>query len=431
MNNKQIKMPSYDDNSVIRFGLGLIFIVFVITGGWMAVAPLATSSVAEGVISADLGKKTIEHLEGGTVDAIYVKDGDKVKKGQVLLKLRDVQVKAQLNIFNAQYQDGIALLARLKAQRDKSVSIEFPKEVTDEDAMRNQRNIFISSNKSIEDETAITNNRIVQLQSQIDGTASLIASKENRLASISEEILEWEDLYKQRLVDKQRIRDLKRENNMINGDLASAKSEIAKLNEQINEVKTQKLLREKQFKNDTLQKFVEAETRISDLKSKIIANKDILNRKSIISPIDGTVVGFSLHTVGGVISPGRPILEIIPKNAKLLVIAKVRTTDIDKVAIGNLAEINFSAFNMKHVLAIHGKVIHVSADIFTDERTRMPYYEAKVEITKEGTERLKEDGFILVSGMPATVMINIGNRTALDYLVKPFKEMLGRSFNEE
>lgn len=431
MDNKKIKVPSSDDTSVIRFGLIVVFVVFVFIGGWMTFAPLATSSVASGKVSADLGKKTIQHLEGGIIEAIYVKDGDKVTKEQILMKISDVQVKAQLDILNAQYQDSIALLARLKAQRDGLKQIEFSKELHDADSIKNQTNIFISSNRSIEDETIITNNRIVQLQSQIDGTASLIASKKNRLESIAEEILEWEDLYKQRLVDKQKIRDLKRESNMIEGDLANAKSEIAKLKEQISEVSTQKLLREKQFNNDTLQKYVEAETRISDLKSKIVANEDIIKRTTITSPIDGTVVGLSLHTVGGVVNPSKPILEIIPENAKLLVIVQVKTTDIDKVKVGLLAEIKFSAFNLKHILAIDGKVIHVSADIFTDEATHTPYYEAKIEVTKEGKKILDENGFVLVSGMPAEVMINIGDRTALDYLIKPFQEMLGRSLNEE
>ncbi|MFA6197094.1 MAG: HlyD family type I secretion periplasmic adaptor subunit [Sulfurimonas sp.] len=431
MDNKQINVPSYDDSSIIRFGLGIIFVVFIAIGGWMTFAPLASSSVASGKVSADLGKKTLQHLEGGIIEAIYVKDGDKVKKDQLLMKLSDVQVKAQLNILNAQYQEGIALLARLKAQRDNLRHVEFPKDLTDMDSIKNQTNIFISSNKSIEDETTITNNRIVQLQSQIDGTTSLIASKQNRLASISEEILEWEDLYKQRLVDKQKIRDLKRESNMLDGDLASAKSEVAKIKEQISEVSNQKLLREKEFKNDVLQKYVDAETRISDLKSKIIANEDVLNRTTIISPIDGTVVGLSMHTVGGVLQQGKPILEIVPEDAKLLVIAKVNTTDIDKVRVGLVADIMFSAFNLKQAHPIAGKVVHVSADVFIDEVSHAPYYEAKVEVTEEGIKLLKEYGFILVSGMPAEVMINIGDRTALSYLIKPFKDMLGRSFNEE
>lgn len=431
MDNKQIKMPSHDDSSIIAFGLGLIFVVFILIGGWMAFAPLASSSVASGKVSADFGKKTIQHLEGGIVEAIYVKDGDSVKKDQVLIKLSDVQIKAQLDIFRAQYQDAIALFSRLKAQRDGSANIEFPQELTDENVIKNQKNIFISTNKSIEDETAITNNRIVQLQSQIDGLSSLVKSKQNRLKSISEEILEWEDLYKQRLVDKLKIRELQREQNMVDGDLANTKSEIAKLKEQINEVKTQKLLREKEFKNETLQKFVEAETRISDLKSKIIANEDVLSRTTITSPIDGTILGLNLYTVGGVISPGKPLLEVIPQDAKLLVIAKVQTTDIDKVRIGLLADIMFPAFNIQQAHPIEGKVIHVSADAFMDEASKMPYYEAKIEVTKDGMQLLKEYDFVLVSGMPADVMIKIGDRTALSYLVKPFTDMLDRSFNEE
>ncbi|MFA6136916.1 MAG: HlyD family type I secretion periplasmic adaptor subunit [Sulfurimonas sp.] len=431
MDNKQIKVPLSDDTSVIKFGLAVVFVVFVLLGGWVAFAPLATSSVATGKVSADLGKKTIQHLEGGVIEAIYVKDGDKVKKDQILMKLSDVQVKAQLDILNAQYQDAIAQLARLKAQRDGLKQIEFPKELTDADSIKNQTNIFVSTNKSIEDEAVIANKKVLQLQSQIDGTTSLIASKQNRLASIAEEVSEWEDLYKQRLVDKQKIRDLQRESNMVEGDLANAKSEIARLKEQINEVSTQKLLREKQFQNDTLQKYVETETHVSDLKSKIIANEDVIKRTTITSPIDGTVVGLSLHTVGGVVSPSKPILEIIPEDAKLIVIAQVKTTDVDKVRVGLLAEVKFSAFNLKHVLAIEGKVVHVSADIFMDEATHSPYYEAKIEVTQEGKKLLEENKFVLVSGMPAEVMINIGDRTALNYLVRPFEEMLGRSLNEE
>ncbi|MEA2099203.1 MAG: HlyD family type I secretion periplasmic adaptor subunit [Campylobacterota bacterium] len=431
MNNQQIEMPSHDDSKVIGFGLSVIFIVFVLIGGWMGLAPLASSSVAIGTVSADTDKKTVQHLEGGKVTAIYVKDGDKVKKGQTLLKLRDVQIKAQLDIMNAQYQDAIALFARLKAQRDKEKSISFPEELTDANAIKDQKNIFETTLKTSRDEKVITKNRIVQLKNQISGLESLIISKEKRLASITEEKLEWEVLFKQRLVDKQRIRELDRENNTIEGDLAHAVSEIAKLNEQISETKTQQLLREKELKKETLQRYVEAKSLISDLKSKIIATKDTLDRTNIVAPIDGTVVGLSLHTVGGIITPSTPVLEIIPHNSKLLVVAQVQTTDIDKVKNGLLADIMFSAFNLKQVHVIQGEVIHVSADSFIDEVTGMPYYEAKIEVNEAGMKTLKENDFVLVSGMPAQVMINLGDRTALSYLVKPFTEMLGRSFNEE
>lgn len=431
MENKKITMPSYDDSSVIRFGLAVIFIVFVMIGGWMAYAPLASSAVAIGRVSADLDKKTIQHLEGGKIDTIYVKDGDSVKKDQILLKLSDVQIKAQLNILNTQYQDVLALFARLKAQRDGSKTIEFSSESTDENIINNQKNIFETTKRKIEDEKIITNNRIVQLKNQIDGLGSLILSKENRKASISEEILEWESLYKQRLVDKQRIRDLQRENNMIEGDLASTKSEIAKINEQISELQNQQLLREKEFQKETLERYVEAKSMISDLKAKIVATQDTLDRTSITAPIDGVVVGLNMNTEGGVITPGKPILEIVPQDSKLIVVAQVQTTDIDKVHVGLIADIRFSAFDLRQAHVVEGKVIHVSADSFIDEVSGAPYYKAKIEVTEDGVKSLKQNNFVLVSGMPAEVMIRIGERTALSYLVKPFTDMLSRSFNEE
>jgi len=429
--NNEIKMPSSDVGGVITFGLSVIFVVFVLLGGWMALAPLSSSSVAIGKVSADLNKKTIQHLEGGKLTAILVKDGDKVKKGQVLLKLRDVQIKAQLDILNAQYQDAIALLARLKAQIDKKDFITFPKEVINKTSITDQTNIFNTTLKTIRDEKKITKNKISQLEKQISGLKSLIESKEKRKASVTEEMKEWENLFKQRLVDKQRIRELKRDNDSVEGDIANSISEIAKLNEQISETKTTQLLREKEFKNDILQKYVEAKAHVSDLKSKIIANEDTLKRTVIKSPINGTIVGLKIHTVGAIIRAGEPILEVIPDNAELIVIAQVQTTDIDKVRKGLLANIMFSAFNLKQIHVIQGVVTHVSADSFVDEATGMPYYQAKIKVNKEGRKILKEHGFVLVSGMPAQVMIKLGERTALSYLIKPFRVMLEKSFNEE
>ena len=429
--NKKLEMPSSDDSLVITFGLSVIFIVFVLLGGWMSFAPLASSSVAAGKVSADLNKKTIQHLEGGKITAIYVKDGDKVKKGQILLKLRDVQTRAQLDILTAQYQDAIALFARLQAQRDEKNKVSFPDELTNLNSRKDQTNLFETTIKTIEDEKIISKNRTLQLEKQIDGLNSVIESKKQRLLSITEEISEWDELYKQRLVDKQRIRELKRETLNINAEIASRKSEIARLNEQISETKNQEFLREKEFKKEVLERYVEAKSIISDLKSKIIANQDIIDRTSIYSPIDGTIVGFTMHTVGGIVTPSKPILEIVPNNSKLLVIAKVQTTDIDKVRVGLEADIMFSAFNLKQVHEVRGKVIHVSADSFVDEATGMPYYEAKIEVTPDGIKVLNKHKFVLVSGMPAQVMIKLGNRTALSYLVKPFTRMIKGSLNEE
>jgi len=238
-------------------------------------------------------------------------------------------------------------------------------------------------------------------------------------------------LFQQQLVDKVRIRDLEREINMIKGEMASARSEVSKVQEQISELQTQQLLREKEFRNETLNQLVQVKSQVSDLKSKIIATKDTLVRTEVKSPVSGVVVGMGIHTIGAVIAPGKEILHIVPEDSKLIVLAQVNTTDIDKVQIGLLADLMFSAFNLQQINVIEGKVMHISADSFVDEMTGMPYYEAKIEVTAEGVEELNKNGYTLVAGMPADVMIKTGDRTALSYLVKPFMDMLKKGFNEE
>lgn len=218
---------------------------------------------------------------------------------------------------------------------------------------------------------------------------------------------------------------------MLQGDVANTRAEIARLNEQIMETKGQLLLRDEEFKKETLNKLVETKTMLNDLKSKILAARDTLNRTEIIAPADGVVVGLSLYTIGGVIPSGQKILDIVPQGSVLIVEAQVPVTDIDKVSAGLECDIRFSAFHLQQTHVIHGKVIHVSADSFVDEATGNSYYEAKVEVTPEGQKQLKEYGFELVAGMPAEVMIKTGTRTTLSYLVKPFTDMLSRGFNEE
>jgi epimerase transport system membrane fusion protein len=429
--NRDIKMPSTNDSKVIGFGLGVIFLLFAVFGGWMAFAPLAESSVAVGKVSADMDKKTLQHLEGGVIESILVKDGDEVKKGDLLLKLREINIKSQLDIFKTQYDDASAVYSRLVAQRDNLGKVTYPPELKNDSIIKEQNSIFFETKKSIEDEKIISQNRVVQLENQINGLKSLMEAKKSRLKSISEEILEWEKLFKEQLVDKLKIRDLSREKNMIEGDISQSASEIAKLSEAINEARNQQLLREKEFSKVTLNELVKAKSMLFDLQSKIASVEDTLGRTNIVAPIDGTVVGLSLHTVGGVVAPGKDILQIIPQKSKLVVVAQLQIADIDKVKVGLMADIRFSAFNTRETHVIEGKVVHVSADSFVDQKSGAPYYEAKIEVTKEGEKQVAGYGFELVSGMPAEVMIRVSERTMLSYLVKPLTDMIGRAFNEE
>ena len=429
--NERLEAPSHDDAKEIRFGLGVLVLVFVVFGGWAAFAPLSGAAVAIGKVSADLDKKVLQHLEGGVIERIYVKDGDEVKAGDVLLKLSEVQPRAQLDILEAQHQDLMALHARLVAQRDEKQKVAFPSELTDKSIIQEQENIFYQAKNSLRDQRIITQNRIVQLENQIEGLESVIVARKSKLDSIVEEIGEWQKLYEQRLVDKIRIRELIRERDQLEGDLAQTRSEIAKNLEHISELQTQQLLTEKEYRREALEQLVRAKSELADVQSKMIATKDTIRRTSIVAPISGTIVGLSLHTAGGVVTPSTEILQIIPKGAKLIVVAHVQTSDIDKVRVGLFSDIRFSAFNIQKAHVVEGVVTHVSADSFVDEVTGEPYYEAKIAVTPRGEEQLEEYGFELVAGMPAEVMIIIEDRTLLSYLVKPFLDMTGRGFNEE
>lgn len=423
-------MPSDNTAPAIIFGLMVVTIIFGFIGGWMYYAPLASTSVASGQVVAGGAKQTVQHLDGGSVKAIHIKDGDVVKKGEILIELDDVQIKENLNILKSQYQDALAIYARLKAQRDNKSSIHFPKGIK-KSIIRDQINIFNMSKKSLRDEDIITKKRILQTKKQIASLKAIIDSNKRRLRAIANEKQEQEVLFAQQLIDKLKIQELEKEENRIEGDIASKIADIARLREQINELDTQRLLRKKKFKEEVLDKLVKTKSQIEDLKSKIIATKDKLKRTKIKAPLSGTIVGLKVHTIGGVIRRGEDILEIVPKNSKLLIVAKVKTTDIDKVKVGLLAQVMFPAFNMKKIHFIEGKVINVSADSFVDKATHRAYYEAKIEVTKEGLDELNKNKYTLVAGMPATVMIQLGTRTTLEYLIKPFKNILIRGFNEE
>jgi len=424
-------MPSSNIAPAVAFGLTVVIIVFGIIGGWMYYAPLDSSSVAIGKVSAGSAKKTVQHLDGGIIKKIYVKDGDSVEKGDILIELEDIQLKENLKSLESQYQDALALLNRLEAQRDNRKTIKFSKEIKNKSLIETQKNIFYTTKKSLRDEDIITQKRITQTKKQIKSLEALIRSRERRLSLIQDEKEEQRVLFEEQLVDKLKLQELEKEENDIEGEIASKLADIARLKEQISELKTQQLLRKKKFKEETLEKLVQTKTKIADLKSRIVSTKDKLKRTKILAPTSGVIVGLKKHTIGGVIGRGEEILDIVPKESKLLVIAQVKTTDIDRIKVGQYADLMFPAFNMRKVHVIEGKVIGVSADSFVDKATRQPYYEAKIELTKKGEEELKKHGFTLVSGMPATVMIKLERRTTLDYIIKPFKDMVIRGFNEE
>lgn len=435
---REFSKPDANDKSTIRFGVSVIIVIFVILGGWMAFAPLSSAAVSIGMVSADLNKKTVQHLEGGIVEEILVKNGDFVQEGQILMRFQNTNAFAQLDIFRNQYMEALIVESRLESQiaelnelklSEEAKKLSLTKEL--ENIIATQKQIFELKQKMIKNDELITEQRISQLSKYKEGINSLVQSKATRLKSIEEEIGEWKVLFAEQLVDKLKLRELIREKTLVEGDIANSKAEIAKAEEQMSELRSQLLARKKDVQDKIFTELVNVKNEISGLKSKLVAAEDTTQRLIVKAPIAGYIVGMDMHTKGGVIAAGKPILDIVPENTKLIVVTRVETKDIDKVHSGLLADIRFSAFDTRHTNVIEGTVVHVSADSLIDQKSGHPYYEAKIELTQKGYEQIKGYNFNLVAGMPAEVMIKIEDRTVLDYMIKPLSDMISRSFNEE
>ena len=427
-----------DDRKIVRFGIGIIIGTFFILGGWASFAPLASTAVAMGFVSADLNKKIVQHLEGGIVEEILVKNGDDVSDGQELIRFKNTNVTSQLEFLQKQYAELRAIESRLESQiknafvfTESDALKEIPRTSSFTNVLNTQKEIFELKQKMLKDDEVITTQRIAQLEKYKEGVTSLIQSKALRLKSIEEEMREWEILFAKKLVDKIKLRELSREKTSLEGDFANAKADIAKANEQISELKSQLLIRKKETQDKVYTELVSTKNSIAELGSKLLTYRDIQKRLLVKAPTSGTIVGMELHTQGGVIPPGERILDIVPKNSPLIVVAHLNPKDIDKVHSGLLADVRFSAFNTRHTHVLEGKVINVSADNLIDKKSGMAYYETKIALTDKGLEQLKNYNFDLVAGMPVEVFIKIEDRTMMNYLLKPFFDMFARSFNEE
>lgn len=424
-----------NDRSVRNIGAGIVFVTFGIFGIWSFWAPMDSSALAPGTVVVKSYKKTVQHLDGGIVAKILVKDGDLVEAGQNLIILDDTQIKAQLEIARSQNITLAAQVARLRAERDRRNKIDFPELLNDvgdprtTEAKQSEDNVFHSRRGAYEGQIAVLNQRISQISSKISGLQGQVASKKQLLASYGEEISDLKELLAEGFADKQRLRDLQRNHSLQSGEIAQLNAEIATNQMLISETRLQILQVQKQFQEEVAGKLSEAQALLNDAQERVSANQDKLNRIEIKAPDSGMVLGMTVHNESSVISPGHPILNIVPQDAELIIEAQVSPMDIDRVVVGLEAEVRFSAFKQSKTPKMDGRVTHLSPDHLTDERTGATYYLARVELTPDSRKQL--GNLQLLPGMPAEVLINTGERTLFEYLSQPATNAFARAFIED
>jgi epimerase transport system membrane fusion protein len=431
---KQLKVLDTSMETPKRVGLFIFFLVFGVFGFWAGFAPLDGAARATGVVTVESYTKVIQHLEGGIVGEILVRNGDVVAAGDSLLVLDNTQPLAGLGIANAQFVALKSREARLVAESSGSQSISFPAVLmqagSDADAeMASERQIFLARKAARDGEVEVLEQREDQLASRVTGLEAVRISKLELAASFSEELIDVRELLEEGFSDKQRLRELERSYSSYSGEAADLTANISTTQMQIGEARLQILQQDKNFLTEVVNELGDVRSRLKDTEERVIAMQDVVRRTSITTPVDGIVTGMQVHTIGGVVQPGVDIAEVVPQSDELIIEANVSPIDIDRVTVGQEATISFSAFSSGLVPTIFGNVIGISADRLVDQTNGAPYYLARVEVTPEGMRDMGD--LVLVPGMPAEVFINTGTRTFLQYVFKPFTTALSRSFIED
>ena len=415
-----------------RIGLTIFFLVFGVFGLWSVLAPLDGAAYAPGTVTVKSYKKTVQHLEGGIVADILVRDRDVVEAGQPLLILDDTQSMSSLEIIASQHAALKMREARLIAERDKSDGVVYTQDPTFsetdvEQEVTAQNQIFAARRTANEGRREILKQRVSQLQNQIEGMEALRQSKELLAQSYAEELSDTQVLLAQGFSEKTRLRQAERSYAAFSGEAAELTANISSTQVQIGETELQILQQESDFHNEVVAELSEVQTALKDANERLTALRDIVSRTTIVAPDAGVVNGMQIHTIGGVIGPGSRIAEIVPASDELVIEASVSPIDIDRVSVGQEARIRFSTFGSR-APTFFGEVLSLSADALTNESTGASYYLARIEVIPESQEF---GDLALLPGMPAEAFINTGARTFLQYLFKPLSNSFARSFNED
>jgi HlyD family secretion protein/epimerase transport system membrane fusion protein len=418
----------------ILIGLTLIAVFFVGLGAWALIVPLAGGSVSQGIISPDGSTRTVQHLEGGIIRKLHVRDGDIVDRGQPLLVLESIQPQAEYDLLLKQQRKLSIMDMRLQAEMDEQQTLTFPAELSENDpeaaaTIADQRRLFQARIAVHSARRRILGQRISQLREQIKGYEAQSTSTNRQLELIAEELKGKTELQKKGHLSKPELLRLLRMEAEITGRRGQFHASIAQAEQQIGEAELQLIAHEAERRDQLTSQIDQVRTELSSLNEKLLASKDVLNRTIVTAPVNGTVVNLQFKTERGVIPPGAPILDIVPADETLVIDARVSPADIDVVHAGLGAKVQLSSFSSRSLPRISGIVRSVSADRLVDNVTNEPYYRASIEVDVDELEQIGPH-IELVPGMPADVLIVTEQRTMARYLFQPFLDAIWRTFRE-
>lgn len=428
--------PNLVTRKPIIIGGWMMIFVFGFLGLWSAFAPLASAAIAPGKVILSGSKKSIQHLEGGVIEEILVREGQAVKAGQVLIRMNETAARARLDLFGKQYQTAKAAEARLVAERDGNETIDFPAELLNkvdeseslQEVLKSQERLFESRRASVEGQKSVLVQKKAQYAEEINGMEAQITSATRQIELLEEEIGAVRKLFKQGNAQKPRLLALQRQQAELKGNRGDYKARISRAQQAIAETDLQIINIRNEFANKVASEMRETVDKLADLQERLKASNDIIDRIVIEAPLSGIVTALKVHTIGGVVRPGDTLMEIVPID-ELLVEARVSPQDIDVVRAGLEARVMLSAYAARRVPPIAATVVQVSPDRFEDKQTGLPYYTSRIRIDEKD---LSEYDYIeLTPGMPADTLIVTGERSVLSYLMTPITDSFRKAFREE
>lgn len=424
-----------DSSRPQRWGWGLLVLGFGGFLGWALLAPLDAGISAAGTVVVTGSRKVVQPMVSGKILAILAKDGDEVTAGQVLIRFDDTQSRSQLDIYKGQWFTSLATEARLTAERTLRETPEFPPTLKNEKsdsralaAMALQDQLFVTRRKSLSSELSAMRENMRGLELQVQGTEASRRAKEEQSKILQEQLKNLRNLADEGFMPRSRVLDQERAYSAMLGAIAEDNGSIGRSRQAIAEIKIRMVTREQEVRKEVESQLSDVQRDASSLGSRLEGLQfDVLNTE-IKSPSNGLVMGLAVHTVGGVVAAGSPMMEIVPRDGALKIEAQIPPHLIDKIKPGLPVDILFAAFDQVSTPRIAGRLTQVSADVLMDPKTNKPYFKASIDVTTEGMVKLKKNE--IRAGMPAEIFVRTGERTAMNYLLKPLLDRVRRSMTE-
>ncbi len=440
--NPDTTSPPPEMRRALRDPMVLIGVVAFVGGflGLLLFASFKTldeGAVAQGRVVVEGNRKSVQHLEGGIVSNILVRDGDRVEAGQVLIQLDQTKWRAELDLLTGRFFTAQATVDRLLSEQRHHEDVRWSERLVGyapdarlEEVLEDQQSLFDSRKEELRGQANILRLRVLQIENQVEGKKRQLDASEERLEFTSQQLQQTEDLQKQQLASNSEVYELQNRKSQIQGEIGQLLSDIGALEEKKSETEFQIRQLDSEAQKSINTELVESQSTLSDIREQLNTARDVLERTEIRAPNDGVVLGLSVHSPGAVIDSGAEVLQLVPEDDRLVVEAKVNSLDRDSVEVGLPVRIRLSGLSARNVPEINGTVEWVSADAFEERESGFLFYLSRIGF--EPSELTKVEGFEggFQPGVPVEVAILSGERTFMDYLIQPIKGSLGRAFKE-